>query len=148
MAAKEKGLVRHIGVTGHHDPSILTKAVQAWPVDAVLLPVNPIEGLLGGFLTQTLPVARKKGIATIGMKVMGASHYILPKFDVSPELLVRYALSFDITLPIVGCSTPEEVRALVAAAKKYPPISVREKERVLTVFRPYAPRMAFYRGVK
>ena len=148
VEAKEKGLIRHIGVTGHHDPYILTKAVEAWPVDSVLLPANPIEGLLGGFLTQTLPAAQKKGIATIGMKVMGGSHYILPRFDIFPELLVRYAFSFDITLPIVGCSSPGEVRTLVAAAEKYPPISAKEKERVLNVFRPYASRMAFYRGVK
>ena len=147
VAAREKGLVRHIGVTGHHDPAVLTRAVEAWPVDAVLLPVNPVEGLLGGFLTCTLPAARKKAIAVIGMKVMGGSHYILPKFDVSPGLLVRYALSFDISLPIVGCSSPGEVRTL-AAVQKERPLSARETESLLSVFRPYASRMAFYRGVK
>ena len=39
-AAKAAGKVRFIGVTGHHDPSILTRAVREWPVDSVLLPVN------------------------------------------------------------------------------------------------------------
>jgi aryl-alcohol dehydrogenase-like predicted oxidoreductase len=148
VEAKQNGLVRFIGVTGHHDPYILTKAVETWPVDSVLLPVNPIEGLIGGFLTETLPAAKNKNIATVAMKVMGASHYILPKMKISPELLVRYALSFDITLPIVGCSSPDEVQTLVTAAEKHPPISNREKESLLSVFRPYATKMAFYRGVK
>lgn len=148
VEAREKGLVRYIGVTGHHDPYILTRAVEEWPVDSVLLPVNPVEEVLGGFLTLTLPAARKKKIAVIGMKVMGGSHYILPKMDISPELLIRYALSFDITLPIVGCSTPDEVRILVSAAKKLPLITADEKAGILEIFRPYAHQMAFYRGVK
>lgn len=148
IEAKEQGLVRYIGVTGHHDPYILTKAVNEWPVDSVLLPVNPIEELLGGFLTLTLPAARKKNIATIGMKVMGGSHYVLPKMGITPELLVRFALSFDITLPIVGCSSPDEVRLLAAEGESPSAISSKEKREIVETFRPYASRMAFYRGVK
>ena len=89
VEAKKKGIVRYIGVTGHHDPYILSRAVKQWPVDAVLLPVNPVEGLLGGFLTETYPEARRKGMAIIGMKVLGAGHYIMPKMNISAELLIR-----------------------------------------------------------
>ena len=147
VEAKEKGLVRNIGVTGHHDPYILTRAVEEWPVDSVLMPVNPVEDALGGFLTMTLPAARKKKIAAVGMKVMGGSHYILPKLKITPDILTRYALSFDITLPIVGCSTPEEVRSL-AAASQLAPLTSTEKEKIYEIFRPYASQMAFYRGAR
>ena len=54
LEAREKGKVRFIGVTGHQNPDILTQAVQRWPVDTVLLPVNPVEGVSGGFLDTTL----------------------------------------------------------------------------------------------
>lgn len=146
VAAKEKGIVRNIGVTGHHDPYILTRAVQEWPVDAVLLPVNPIEGVLGGFLTLTLPAAEKKGIAVIGMKVLGAGHYILPKLEITAEMLIRYAMSFDITLPVIGCASPEEVLSIVSAADKPVPTGT-EKKMLEDQFTSYAPRLAFYRGV-
>lgn len=148
VAAKKQGLVRAIGVTGHHDPYILTRAVNEWPVDSVLLPVNPVEGNIGGFLTDTLPAARKKGIAIIAMKVLGASHYILPKFAISPEMLIRYALSFDITLPIIGCSTPAEVQTLADMGKRLQPLSRLEKQELESVFKPYAQRLAFYRGAR
>ena len=105
VEAKAAGKIRFIGVTGHHDPSILTQAVRDWPVDAVLMPVNPVEGALRGFFDSTLPEAHRKGIAVIGMKVLGAGHYILPDLDMTPELLIRFALSQKITLAIVGCST-------------------------------------------
>ncbi len=146
VEAKEKGTVRYIGVTGHHDPSILTQAVQKWPVDAVLLPVNPVEGVMGGFLDETLPAALDQGIAVIAMKVLGASHYIAPEAGITPELLFSYALSHDISLAIVGCSTPDEVVTLARAGKNFTPLSPAERQEIEGVFRPLAPKLAYYRG--
>jgi aryl-alcohol dehydrogenase-like predicted oxidoreductase len=148
LEAKEKGWVKNIGVTGHHDPDILTRAVEEWPLDSVLLPVNPVEQALGGFLTRTLPAARKKNMAVIGMKVLGGAgaHYLLPGLEVTPEMLIRFALSLQITLPIVGCSTPAEVAALDDAGRKGP-LPERDSAWLTETFRPYAARLAFYRGV-
>ncbi|KPJ99177.1 MAG: aldo/keto reductase [Desulfobacterales bacterium SG8_35] len=146
VEAKKAGKIRNIGVTGHHDPNILARAVAEWPVDSVMLPVNPVEELLGGFLSTTLAAAHRKNIAVIGMKILGASHYILPKFNISADLLIRYALSHGITVAIVGCSSPDEVET-VALAGSSKPISSAEKEHILNVFRPHARKLAFYRGV-
>ncbi len=143
--AKKNGKVKFIGVTGHHDPYVLTRAVEDWPVDSVLLPVNPVEEILGGFMDATLEAARKKKLEVIGMKVLGGGHYILPKFQITAEDLIRYAMSFNITMPIVGCSNVDEVNMLTASgiAGK---LDGGEKKRIVDVFRPYAPRLAFYRG--
>ena len=144
--ARAAGKVRFIGVTGHHDPDILTRAVRNWPVDSVMMPVNPVEGAIGGFLDSTLPEARRKGIAVIGMKVLGAGHYIIPDLDVTPELLIRFALSQNITVAIVGCSTAQEVQTLADAGRNFKPLSIDEQQEVIDRFRPYAARLAYYRG--
>ncbi len=146
VSAKASGIVKHIGVTGHHDPHILSKAVEQWPVDTVLMPVNPVEEVISGFLTDTLPKAKKKGVAVIGMKVLGAGHYIVPELGITAQLLIRYALSCGITLAIVGCSSPQEVRELSAAAD-LPLLSDSEKEKITELFAPHAKELAFYRGV-
>ncbi len=147
IEAKETDLVKLIGVTGHHDPAVVTYAAENWPVDSVLMPANPLEGVLGGFLDSTLPAAVERGIAVIGMKVLGASHYLNPKAGIGPDLLLKYALSQEISLAIVGCSTPEEVRLLAQVGRDPEPLSIEEQERMLGLFRPYARRLAFYRGV-
>ena len=147
ILSKEAGTVKNIGVTGHHDPRILSKAVEQWPVDTVLMPVNPVEGVIGGFLTDTLPKAKERGIAVIGMKVLGAGHYIDPGLGITAQLLIRYALSCGITLAIVGCSSPQEVRELSAAAD-LPQLSDSEKEKITDLFAPHARELAFYRGVR
>ena len=146
LEAKDLGLVRHIGVTGHHDPQILTQAVKKWPVDAVLMPVNPVEEIIGGFLTHTREAASKKGIAIIGMKVLGAKHYIAKDAGITAELLVRFALSCDITLAIAGCSTPDEVKELANAGRQQTPLTPAERKAIIKPFIPVAEKFAFYRG--
>ena len=145
LRAKDQGKVRHIGVTGHHDPYILTKAVMEWPVDAVLLPVNPVEAAIGGFLDMTLPAAREKGLAVIGMKVLGGGHYLAPQARVGASELIRFALAQDVDLVIVGCSSPAEVDALAQAGAQggLDPDGVQAMN---DLYRPAARRMAFYRG--
>jgi aryl-alcohol dehydrogenase-like predicted oxidoreductase len=146
VQARDQGKVRFIGVTGHHDPGVLTLAVRSWPVDAVMMPVNPVEGVLGGFLDQTLPAAREKGIAVIGMKVLGASHYLFPESGVTPERLIRFALSQPITVAIVGCSTPAHVAALAGIGRSPDPLTPEEQQALVDAFRPHARQLGFYRG--
>ena len=145
--AKAAGKIRAIGVTGHHDPRILTQAVRQWPVDAVMLPVNPVEEVLGGFLSETLPAARERGIAVVGMKVLGASHFILPQAQITADMLIRFALSCDIDVAIVGCTTPAEVETLANIGRAATPLGQAERQYVLDVFMPIARKIAYYRGV-
>jgi len=147
ISAKKNGTINNIGVTGHHDPHILSKAVVQWPVDTVLMPVNPVEVVIGGFLTDTLPKAKEKGVAVIGMKVLGAGHYIVPGLGITAQLLIRYAISCGITLAIVGCSSPQEVRELSSAAD-LPLLSDSEKKEITELFAPHARELAFYRDVR
>jgi aryl-alcohol dehydrogenase-like predicted oxidoreductase len=144
--AKKLGKVKHIGVTGHHDPEILTYCVENWPVESVMMPVNPAEGVLGGFLTETLPAAHKKGIAVIAMKVLGHGGFVMPEYGITPELLVRYALSQGATVAIVGCTTPAEVGTLVAAGREFKPLEPEEQAQLIESFSPYAAKLAYYRG--
>ena len=146
IEAKKTGKTRYIGVTGHHDPSILAVAIHDWPVDSVMMPVNPIEGVLGGF-RDLIPIAREKGIAVIAMKVLGAGHYIIPELETTPELLIRYALSQGVTVAIVGCSIPDEVQSLARAGSTFTPFSPEEVKAIEDRFRPYAKSLAFYRGM-
>jgi predicted aldo/keto reductase-like oxidoreductase len=146
IEAKDTGLTRFIGVTGHYDPRILEHAVKSWPVDTVLMPVNPVEAVLGGFLDSVIAAAEDKGIAIIGMKVLGASHYIRKDASITAELLIRFALSQRITTAIVGCSSPKEVQALAKVGKDLEPMSQGEQNKLMELFRPYARKLAFYAG--
>ena len=146
VEAKDAGLVRYLGVTGHHAPRILEHAVKNWPVDAVLMPVNPAEAVLGGFLDRVMAAALDRGHAVIGMKVLGGSHYISPEDGVTAELLLRFALSQEISTAIVGCRGAREVQTLAQVGRKFQHLTAEEERKLLELFRPHARRMAYYRG--
>ena len=146
VEAKEAGMVCFLGVTGHHSPRILEYAVKSWPVDAVLMPVNPAEAVLGGFLDRVMAAAKDRGLAVIAMKVLGGSHYISPEGGVTAEMLLRFALSQEISTAIVGCSSPREVQALAAVGRNFQPLAEAEEKNLVEAFRPHARRLAFYRG--
>ena len=147
VEAKDAGRVRFIGVTGHHAPRILEYAVKNWPVDSVLMPVNPAEAVLDGFLDRVMAAARDRGLAVIGMKTLGASHYISARDGVTAQLLLRFALSRSISTAIVGCSSPAEVQALARLGSEFEPLTPEEEKSLMELFRPHARRLAFYRGV-
>ena len=146
LEAKTSGKTRFIGVTGHHDPKILEKAVKDWPIDSVMMPINPVEAALGGFMDSALPAALEKGIAVIAMKVLGAAHHIFPDAGVTPEMLIRFALSQPITVAIIGCSNGSHVRTLAETGRNSNPLSPEEQQGLVEFFRPYAKKLAFYRG--
>lgn len=150
VRAKELGHVRHIGVTGHHDPRVLLRAVRELPVDTVLLPVNPMEGALGGF-TEVAAAAREKGLGVIGMKALGgagghggAGGGRLVQAGLDATTLLRYAFAQPVDVVIVGCATPAEVGALAAASCD--PLGEDEARALVERVRAQAGQLAAYRG--
>ena len=69
--------------------------------------------------------------------------YIIPDLEITPELLIRFALSPKITLTIVGCSTPGEVQTLAKVGPDFTPLSRKEQKELIDRFRPYAPSWLF-----
>lgn len=145
--ARETGTVRGIGVTGHADPAVLLHAVTNWDMDSVLLPVSPVEAALGGFSDRVILAARERGIGVIGMKVLGAGYHLVPGGGLSPERLIRFALSQDVDLVIVGCSTPDEATLLASLGSLHTPMDEEEQVRLVEAVRRDAARLAYYRGV-
>jgi len=148
IEARDTGLTKYIGVTGHHDPNVLLAAIESWPLDSVLLPVNPAEAIVGGFMDRVMAAALDRGMAVIGMKVLGGGNYIAPRLGITPQLLIRFALSRDITTAIVGCSSPREVQLLAQMGEDDQPLPLdqAEEDRLMELFRPHAERLAYYRG--
>ena len=147
VEAKERGDVRAIGVTGHHDPAVLRAALERVPFDAVLLPVNPAEGSLDdGFVRSVVPAARARKMFVVGMKVFarglllegGAASF-------SNAELLHYALSCDVDAVVVGCDDPAQVRANAGAAARFAPLDDGARAQLEARVAPLAERLAYYR---
>jgi aryl-alcohol dehydrogenase-like predicted oxidoreductase len=144
--AKEKGWTRFIGVTGHHDPAVLKRALDLYEFDTVLLPVNPAEPHHASFL----PLAQEaldRGLGVIGMKVLCRGR--LPQLAEDPEGMVwellAYAWSQAVSLVVVGADNPDQVRLLAAAARELVPMTPEEQRTLEEAVDPFARELMYYK---
>jgi predicted aldo/keto reductase-like oxidoreductase len=145
VEAREKGLVRFIGITGHHDPDILIKCMEKFNFDTVLLPINPAEPHYQSFIDSVLPLARKKKMGIIAMKVYWRGFATkLPRVS-SLEPFLRFALSHPVSTAVIGCDTIKQLEENVRFAASFKPMSGKEMEALVTSVTPYARRLMYYK---
>lgn len=133
--AKEEGLVRAIGASGHHTPgSFLPLFERAPDLDAIMVPINMVDRHIYSFESAVIPKARELGMAVIAMKLLGG----VPNWQygvgrgrlVSEETYtatLRYGLCHEaVTAGIVGFSTVEELAKGLAVARELTPLSPEE----------------------
>lgn len=123
--ARAGGRVRHVGITGHHDPAILLEAMRRYPVDTVLRAINPADPRRQPFVSTVVAEARRRGVGVIGMKVMAAGR-LLAERAAGYEELIRYAASIADTV-IIGCSSSAEVRANLTAGRSSVAMTAAER---------------------
>ena len=131
IKAKQQGKVRHIGFTGHHDPTVhqrLLDGFDGW--ETVQHPVNLIDPHYLSFINSVLPNIRKKGLGLIAMKSNAIGNITKHSIATIPECL-RFAWSHDIDTLVSGVQTVEELEQNVAACKTFKPMSKNEKQTLL-----------------
>ena len=135
--AREQGLVRFIGITGHARPDILAQALRRYPFDTVLVALGAADRLVSGPEEALLPVAVERNVGVVAMKVLGHGEIR------SRDLALRYSLGLPgVALAIVGLKTPEQVEEVVANAAAYRPLDEPELDRLLAEVRPLVERDA------
>ena len=145
VEAKDKGLVRFIGVTGHHDPLITKRCLQRFDFDTVLIPVNPAEPAYKSYLTEVIPSAKKKGMGVVGMKVYFRGFADkLPWFE-TMEPLFRFALSQPITTAVIGCDDVKQLEENVKLAGSFSPMTEREILELIRNVSSYARELMYYK---
>jgi len=143
--AKKDKLVRFVGVTGHRKPAILSQALDRFPFDAVLMPVNPAEPHYWSFLETVLPKAVKKGVGILGMKTLSRGVCVKIFGEESVENFLRFALTQPITTAVVGCDTSEQLEVNVQVARAFVPLPQREQEILMAKVKSYARELMYYK---
>ena len=145
VEAKEKGLVRFIGVTGHHDPFITKRCLQQFDFDTVLIPVNPAEPAHKSYVAEVIPPARKKGMGIIGMKVYFRGFADrLPWFE-TMEPFFRFALSQSVATAVIGCDNVEQLEENVKFARSFSPMIEKEIQELIGKVSADARELMYYK---
>ena len=133
VQAREEGLVRYISISNHGDPRVQVEALRRFPFDSVLFPASVFDHFMLSFVEELLPVARAKGAAAVGMKVLG-----LGKLAGIYEKALRYSFGLPIDTAVVGIKDMEQLKKNLAVAEAFKPLSDSER---LELFKEVLPQV-------
>lgn len=143
--AKRKGSVRFVGVTGHHDPSILSQCLELYDFDTVLLPVNPAEPHRQSFIEEVIPQAVAKNMGIIGMKIYFRGFAQKVPGYTSMERYFNFALSQSVTLAVIGCDNLAQLNENVAFAESFQMMPIDEQLEFINEIGPYSNSLMYYK---
>jgi hypothetical protein len=141
MKLKDEKLTRFIGITSHTDPSVLKTALERHDFDCTQMALNgamvgmksgtggmvPNEGMRTSFETAALPVANRKKMGVLAMKVFAQDALA---GQAAPEKLLYYSLSLPVTAAVVGMPKLEQIEKNVQLAKAFRPLPKAEMEEL------------------
>jgi predicted aldo/keto reductase-like oxidoreductase len=144
-AAKRNKLARFIGISGHRNPTILSRAIDLFPFDVVLMPVNPAEPHYWSFLEAVLPKVVNKGMGILGMKTLSRGVCAKIFGNESIETFLRFALTQSISAAVVGCETIDQLEMDVRIAQSFQPMDQQEQNALIDRVKPYSHELMYYK---
>lgn len=144
--ARQQGLIRFIGITGHYDPAVLLGAIKRYAFDTVQMPINALDPHFKSFRTIVLDEAVKRNVGVIGMKTL-AQGRMVSMGVVKAEEGLRYALSQPIGVLCSGCDRLDVLDYNVYVAKTFKPLTEAEQAALLARTKPRAGTdVEYYKG--
>jgi len=144
-SARRNKLVKWIGISGHRNPTILSRAIDLFPFDTVLIPINAAEPHYSSFAGEILPKAQAKGMGILGMKSFSRGVSMKIFGPDSSENFLRYALSQPVSTIVVGCDTIEQLEMNAKVAQAFRPMTQRDQYILLDKTKPYARELMYYK---
>lgn len=143
---KDEKVTRFIGVTGHEDADAMIRAIETYEFDTILTTFNPVPRRLP-FRENVLPVAMKKNMGIIAMKVMGGGEGALAignamhnekknwywdetKKQFEGSTLIRYTLGLPVSCAVVGMKSLKELEINLTAASGMKPLTRAEQMEI------------------
>jgi hypothetical protein len=130
---RDQKVTRFIGITGHDSAEVLRQAIEMYDFDTLLAALNPTSNRRA-YREELLPVANRKKMGVIAMKVMGGGNgclvtgnppkkMLLPYHDqtdhqVDSASLIRYALGLPVSVAVIGVDSIDELKDNVTIVKE------------------------------
>jgi aryl-alcohol dehydrogenase-like predicted oxidoreductase len=132
--ARKDGLTRFVGVSGHNRPGWFLRALKEWDFDVMMNAVSLVARHIYDFESKVWPVAAKKDVGLVAMKVFGGG-IKAGKGARLPEDLrqsaVRYALGLPgISVVILGIYDDAELKQNLAWVRNYKPLTAAELRKL------------------
>ncbi len=130
--AKEQGLIKFSGITGHHEPEVIAEGLRRYDFDTTLISLNAADvHHPRPFSRIALPVAKEKNVGTIAMKVPAYGKLLQPGILSSMEQAMGYSLSLPgVHCCIIAAENPEQLESNVTVARNYTSLNTAQMTQI------------------
>lgn len=145
IKAKEKGLVRHIGFSGHTSPDASRYVLQqaGGIIEANMLPVNVVDPGYNSFIREVIPELENSGKGIIGMKSLSGGAFWGGGFEgqrklndrVIDHISVKDAIHFSLSMPVdvlvTGAADSAMLQEKIDLAKSFVKLPADEQDKLI-----------------
>lgn len=146
--ARDQKMVRFVGITGHYDPLVLRQAIERYPFDSLLVALNAADRHDKSFIDNLLPVAVKKQIAIIGMKIPARGKIFHSGGITTMKQAMGYTLSLPVNTVIIGISKMSELEDNIQLAREFKPLAESEMVALENLTKNYYQQASYFKGWK
>lgn len=154
IAARQAGLTRFIGITGHgvDSPAVFLEALRRFDFDSVLFPINFVQYANPTYRQNAEELVRQCRIKDVGTMIIKSitegpwgkqpqTHTTWYQPFTEP-VQIQQAVNFALSQDITGLCTAGDIRLLplvVEACKNFTPLSLEEQEHLIASAAEYNP---------
>ena len=154
LEARQAGLTRYIGITGHgvNTPAIFLEALRRFDFDSVLFPINFVQYANPVFRQNAEELLRQCDARDVGTMIIKSitsgpwgertkayNTWYLPFDDLEH---IQQAVNFVLSRPVTGLCTAGDIRLLplvLRACESFTPMVVAEQEALIATASEYEP---------
>lgn len=134
--AKKEGKIRFAAFSSHVTPSVSLKAIQTYPFDVVMVPLNYFDYFnFPQWEDKLLPEVEQRDVGVSAMKPF-ADGFLWRSW----EKALRYTLTLPVGCVVVGANTRRYLEKDIKIADEFVPLSKNEREELLRT----APELGSY----
>ena len=147
LKAKDEGVVRFLGFSGHQDPDPMKELLGRYDFDAVLMALNAADKHYNSFIEKLLPDAVEKEMGIIGMKIPARDRIFSHGGIITMKEAMSYTMSLPISTIIVGLDNMAELEENVRIAQEFEPLTADEMLAIEEKVKPHHEHLMFYKGL-
>ncbi len=145
--AKEEGIVKFLGITGHESPAQLRTLIERFPFDTVLAAINAADKHIDPMIENLLPTALEKNVGIVAMKIPARDRIFSHGGIITMKQALEYVFTLPVSTAIVGCDTISELEENIQIAKNFSPLSEDEMLAIEKLTKPHFHDLQFFKGV-
>ncbi len=126
--AKEQKIIRFSGITGHHEPDVIAKALKRYPFDLSLISLNAADiHHPRPFAPTVLPIAQQENIGVVTMKIPAYGKLLKKGVLTGMEQAMGYVLSLSgVHCCVIAAENVAQLESNVRVAQQFKPLTKKQ----------------------